>query len=207
MVFFDFQKPNSSEELEPWQLRKKATQASKEGDFEKAISLERKALTGTGSYEPVKVRLRLARFIQQAGRNDEGWSYFNKLLATWSSYPEVLPIDYSQIYDSMRLFLQREGKTLLAVRFGVISYYYWCIGLSKQKRIGELNTDSQKEVVSKKLKPIVNKAKCVNLLDPIVDCLIEHLQTLPKVQVSKLIAQIDQLLSIDESNEDRLDDL
>ncbi len=50
--------------------------------------------------------------LQKAGRNDEAWSEFNRLITT--GYPGqigglVLPMDHSQIYDK-NAAISTEGK-------------------------------------------------------------------------------------------------
>lgn len=116
-------------------LLKKATSKKKEGDFDNAIKLLKlayKEISKGPMVYPVDTFLRLPLYLQAAKRNDEAWREFNFLLT--KGYPnqmsdlEFIPMDHSIIYDKMRLFLQREGKPELAIKFGIFSFLSWAIG-------------------------------------------------------------------------------
>lgn len=52
-------------------------------------------------------------------------------------HPDVAPMERSKIYDTMRLFAQREGKHSLAIRLDALSKLSWAIGLHKQGRLSK----------------------------------------------------------------------
>jgi hypothetical protein len=117
------------------ELLKVATQKRDAGDINAAIELLRRAYSEIASSHvsyPVSTFLRLPLYLQEAGCAGEAWKEFESLLT--HAYPnqlrnsEVLPMEHSQIYDKMRLFLQREKRFDLAVRFGILSYMSWAVG-------------------------------------------------------------------------------
>src|SRR5258708_2090283 len=97
------------------ELLKQATRERDEGNLDAAVETLRRAYGEIAqSYVAYSVDtfLRLPLYLQKAGRNDEAWREFNLLLTR--GFPnqiqnlELLPMEHSQIFDKMRLFLQRE---------------------------------------------------------------------------------------------------
>ena len=126
--FFNPQ-PAKTENFSASDLLKMATEKRNAGDINAAIELLRKAYVEIGNDSivySVSTFLRLPLYLQQAGHTDEAWREFNLLLTRGFpkqvTNPALLPMEHCQIYDKMRLFLQREKKFDLAVRFGVLSY-------------------------------------------------------------------------------------
>ncbi len=120
----------STEHEQARQLFKDATAASAE-DPDKAIALFRKACDQaalTSVDHGIDVYLRLPRYLQEAGKSEEGWREFNNLLV--KGYPNMLEGNRtrhymeSAVYDKMRLFLQREKRTAEAVVFGAKSIIF-----------------------------------------------------------------------------------
>src|SRR5690625_2403268 len=113
-----------------------ATQKKKEGNFDEAIQHLKEAykVIGKGriNYD-IKTLLRLPKYLQLADRSDEAWSEFNKLLSeVYSNRNDnivIQHIDASIIYDSMRLFLQREKKHKQALVFFALR--------SEERRVGK----------------------------------------------------------------------
>lgn len=110
-------------------LLREATALKEAGDIDGAIAKLRSAYAeiakGKTDYT-INTFLRLPIYLKSAKRNDDAWREFNLLLS--KSYPNQ-PVqpgarEYSEsvIYDKMRLFLQREGKNVIAVRYGILSY-------------------------------------------------------------------------------------
>jgi ribosomal protein S20 len=187
---------------EPNTLLKEATAKRKAGDLENAIKLLRDAYKeiGKGSViYPVNIFLRLPLYLQEAKRNDEAWREFNLLLRkgypNQMSNPEIIPMDHSIIYDKMRLFLQREGKSILAVRFGIFSYLSWAIGLYRQKRDDELKTYTSKETLRNTVKKLLKKAKKENLLEKLCPVVEEQIEYLPNIDFGELAKRIDGIIS------------
>jgi tetratricopeptide (TPR) repeat protein len=165
-------------------LLKDATAQKQAGDIDKAIETLREAykeLTSSSSVYPINTYLRLPLYLQQAGKNDEAWGEFNKLILwvnTKPRYsPEMTPIDQSIIWDKMRLFLQREGKYTYAIQFAVWSYVSWGVGFYKQQRDGELLTYKTEANIKEALLPIIKKANKQNYINEIVKVVSEYLNT------------------------------
>jgi len=147
-------------------LLKKATEFQKKGEMEKAIRLLRQAYTEIERSKiiyPVQTFLRLPMYLQEHRKTDEAWGEFNRLIM--EGYPNqmkdpgLIPMDHSIIYDKMRLFLQREGKNDLAVRFGIFSHIYWAIGLHKQARRRELEEQLSSEALRELVQKLLKKPK------------------------------------------------
>lgn len=179
-------------------LMKEATVLKKEGDIDQAIvkindaykEAEKKGLTLT-----VNDYLKLPPYLQLAGRNDEAWGFFNKLIQTSSSDPMSL----SQIYDKMRLFRQREKAHTDAVKYAVLSNLYRCLGLHQQvssmgwkDRQDEL--DDCRSSIDKGYEKYLKKANASHLEKELQNIISLHVKTFPRVKTSELIKDIDKLL-------------
>jgi len=187
---------------DPDALLKEATAKKNAGDLENAIKLLRKAYKEIGkgaTIYPINTFLRLPLYLQEAKRNDEAWREFNFLLAkgypNQMNNPELVPMDHSIIYDKMRLFLQREGKTELAVRFGILSYFSWAIGLYRQERKDELKTYTSRETFEETIKKLLKKAKKENLIEKINRIVEEQIKCLPNIDLGELARRIDGVIS------------
>lgn len=148
------------------QLLKDATAQKKTGDLNGAIATLRTAyaeIAKTKIEYGVETFLRLPMYLQEAGRNDEAWAEFNKM--TTGGYPipainhsEVGPMMLGQIYDKMRLFLQREKRYVEAVRHAVLSEAYFALGYARQKRGEEYAVHTSADTLQKRLGPLLKKA-------------------------------------------------
>ncbi len=146
----------------------------------------------------LSVLFRLPLYLQKAGRNDEAWREFNLLLT--HGFPnqiknlEVLPMEHSEIYDKMRLFLQREKKFDVAIRFGVLSYITWAIGLHRQKRKDELKFYVEQNNIEEDLIGVIKKAKKIELKSEIVNVVLTEIENLPNIDLGKLGRKIDRIV-------------
>ncbi|KKL69963.1 hypothetical protein LCGC14_2109700 [marine sediment metagenome] len=150
---------------DPARLLHEATQKKERGDIDGAIEslqVAYSAIIKTTMDHTVQTFLRLPLYLQQAGKPDEAWAEFNKLLV--SGYPNQLedrdlwPMTRSQIYDKMRLFLQRENRPDEAIRFGIFSYLSWGEGLDAQGRLTELRQHRSVKSIEKRLGALLKKA-------------------------------------------------
>lgn len=183
---------------DPDTLLKEATAKRKVGDLENAIKLLREAYKeiGKGSIiYSVDTFLRLPLYLQEAKRNDEAWREFNLLLTkgypNQMNDPELIPMYHSIIYDKMRLFLQREGKSELAVRFGIFSYLSWAIGLYRQKRNDELRVYALRENFEETIRKLLKKAKKEDLVEKVSTIVEEQIKRLPNIDFGELAKRID----------------
>jgi len=186
---------------DPDTLLKEATAKRKAGDLENAIKLLKDAYKeiGNGStIYPVNTFLRLPLYLQEAKRNDEAWREFNLLLTkgypNQMNNPELIPMDHSIIYDKMRLFLQREGKSELAVKFGIFSYLSWAIGLYRQKRKDELKAYTSRETFEETIRKLLKKAKKEDLVEKISAIIEEQIKRLPNIDFGELAKRIDGII-------------
>ena len=193
--------PAKTETFSASDLLKMATEKRDAGDLDEAVELLRKAYAEIGndyvSYS-VSTFLRLPLYLQQTGRNDEAWREFNLLLTR--GFPnqiqnlELLPMEHCQIYDKMRLFLQREKKFDLAVRFGLWSYISWAVGLHRQKRKAELEGYIDRDNIEENVVALLKKAKKLNLKDELVDVVEAETKALPNIDFGKLGRKIDEIV-------------
>ena len=117
----------SAEEERIRELMKAATALS-DTDPNAAVETFRKAaalIPQTETDYTVAPFLRVPRYLQQAGRQEEAWEEFQQLLK--GGYPNMQQGKgawhqmESAVYDKMRLFLQREKRPGEAVQYGVRS--------------------------------------------------------------------------------------
>jgi len=179
-------------------LLKEATSKKKSGDLDNAIKLLREAyreISNGSIIYSVDTFLRLPLYLQEAKRNDEAWREFNLLLTegypNQMNDPELIPMDHSIIYDKMRLFLQREGKTELAIRFGVFSFLSWAIGLFRQKRKDELETYTSRENIEETVRKLLKKAKKENLVEQVITIVEEQISHLPHIDFEGLAKSLE----------------
>jgi hypothetical protein len=134
----------------------------------------------------------------QAGRSDEAWREFNLLLTIgfpnqlWQ--PEFLPMERCEVYDKMRLFLQREKKFDLAVRFRIWSCISWAVGLHRQKRNAELKYYISRGNIEANVITLLKKAKKLDLKNELVDIVIGETKQLPNVDFAALGRRIDTII-------------
>lgn len=186
---------------DPDTLLKEAIDKRKAGDLENAIKLLREAYKEIGKRSiiyPVDTFLRLPLYLQEAKRNDEAWREFNILLTkgypSQMNNPELIPMDHSIIYDKIRLFLQREGKSELAVRFGIFSYISWAIGLYRQKRNDELGAYVSRGSFENTIRKLLKKAKKEDLVEKISSIVEEQIKRLPNIDFGELAKGVDGII-------------
>ena len=121
-------------------LLKAATRLKEEKRYDDAIATLRQAfdeIAKEGERHSISTYLRLPMMLQLAGRRD-AWREYNRLLkcnVTWMGVDsQIGPMEHSQVYDKMRLMLQREGKHRSAVAMGIFAHISWVIGLKRQRR-------------------------------------------------------------------------
>ncbi|MEO8165929.1 MAG: hypothetical protein ABI619_11100 [Betaproteobacteria bacterium] len=182
-------------------LLKQATVQKRGGDIEAAIRTLRLAYKqiarGITTYS-VGTFLRLPLYLQEAGRNDEAWAEFNRLII--EGYPNQLrdfsvqTMEHSKIYDKMRLFLHREGKNDEAIVFGVLSMLAWARGLHLQKRKGELAKLVSRNCIEATLKPLLKKAKKTARSDELVVLIVHEVRDHSHLDLSGAAKRIRELI-------------
>ena len=184
---------------DPAKYLREATSKKKAGDMDSAIKSLREAykiISKTSINYTIDTYLRLPLYLQQAGKNDEAWSEFNRLLA--EGYPnqmkirELIPMDQSAIYDKMRLFLQREKKPRESVKFGVFSHLSWALGLHYQERKKELREHISKASIESMLEGLLKKAKKHEITKELVKVVMSEIKDFPDINLSSIGKQIDQ---------------
>ncbi len=127
------------------ELFKLATAVRQAGDLERAITIEKHAIICAESEDVdygIKQYSRLPKLLQEAGRGKEALPVFEWLLGR--GFPagrnpqNVEPMILGDVFDTMRLFWQREDKHDLAMVYGVLSLLGRVRGLVLQGRNDEL---------------------------------------------------------------------
>jgi len=137
-----------------------------------------------------EVFTRMPMYLQKAGRDSEGWQELLNLQA--NGYPnqctdfEILPMTTSSILDKMRLFLQRTNNYDEAVKYGILSYISWAIGLFRQHRIDELRIMAQKGEIEELLSTLLKKTKLVARKKELVYMISSNLVNVSQVELKKV---------------------
>lgn len=160
--------------MTPEECFKEATRLKKEGRFDEALAKLREGyalVPGTGMEYSIEVYLRLPAFLQLAGREEEAWEEFHRILSEgpFSKHgPGLVEIERSTVFDKMRLFLQRIGKPDMAVAYGLCKEFSWANGRRLQaeeeealaaKRVAEVAEYATKEDVESFRKHVFDIAK------------------------------------------------
>lgn len=145
-------------------LFKEATQLKKSGNWDDAIQTLRQAYEtarGEGVSFGADTYLKLPKYLYEAGRSDEAWSEYNRML-----YEGVdgrgLDSDFSdttlsQIYGAMAGQLKKGKKFHESVIYQAVAALSWEKSMLQQNRKSELNIDSLEKSIEQTLKK--NKAK------------------------------------------------
>jgi len=187
---------------DPSKLLKEATAAKQSGNLCEAISLLRTAYKGISKGDldyGTKTFLRLPLYLHEANRQEEAWNEFNDLL--YKGYPnqsndaQLIPMNHSEIYDKMRLFLQREGKNDEALKYGIFSHLSWATGLFLQKRRSEFKDFISAETLEDIVLKLLKKAKKTNLSEKISGLVKHEVKNIPHVDFDALGTKIKDVLS------------
>lgn len=190
-------------QADPRDLLPRATEYKKAGDLNRAIATLRKAYAGIaagGISYPVETFLRLPMYLQAAGRRDEAWAEFMRLLE--EGYPNQPPHDASRwmdratIYDKMRLFLQREGRMLEAVKYAVLSYLASIRGNALQTTPVFLPEYSDVATVPARVEEWLRKTDRPDLAPQLVEVVSAELRHPEAVDVEQVASRLDQVLNL-----------
>lgn len=192
---------DSYEKSEADKLLERATQKKQDGDLDGAIQCLRDAYVEIAKEDigyGVETFLRLPMYLQAAGKNDEAWGEFNRMIV--EGYPnqmkdrDLIPMDSSVIHDKMRLFLQREGRKDAAVRFGAMSHMYWAMGLNLQGRMDELKEHIGDERLRKEFSRLLKRAKKEDKLEDILKVFNRFAKTLPRIPMGDFAREMDKTI-------------
>ncbi len=147
----------------------------------------------------VNTFLRLPLYLQEAKKPEEAWKEFNNLLAkgfvNQLNNPDLVPMYNSEIYDKMRLFLQREGRNSEAEKYGVFSHFSCATGLFLQKRTSEFKDLISAKTLEDKVLKLLKKAKKPNLSEQISSLIKHEVKNIPNIDYGTLSKKIDKVIS------------
>lgn len=192
-----------NEELKIFELRRQATQYEQSGELDKAlVCLEESSqfAKNLGFDLSLDDQLRYANYLQLAGQNDRAWSEYNRILSLFPADHDALGI----IYDKMRLFLQHENKSQLAVKFGLLAYIYNASAFSQRMKANNFDLGEtprarfehifSDEGINECCESLLKKAKQADLLSKLIIVLGTHLNGLPKIDAKEIAAQTEELV-------------
>jgi hypothetical protein len=188
------------------ELLRGASQADYDAEFDRAIGLLRAAyveIAKTGFDYTVKTFLRLPAYLQHAGKGREAWQEFDRLLAVgypgMRQDPVMLPMTRSEIYQSMRLFLQRERRPVLAVGFEILAYVRRADSFRRQKRRREVGYMRAKSAIAEALRHHLKRAQRPDALSALTDYVRERLRFQPDLPDDFMLQQIRAMLGMTET--------
>ena len=180
------------------ELLKRATALKKQSRMHDAVEGLRAAYkeiaAGQTEYS-VATFLRLPAYLAEAGRDDEAWGAFNRLLA--EGYPHQSKdaggraMDEATIYDKMRLFLQRRGKPEHAVKYGVFALVQNQLSLRLQRRSRE---GALKDEVDERITKLMRKADREGDSAAVTNIVWPVLQNVRSADLFQLGHEVDRLL-------------
>ena len=197
---------------DPTLLLKLATKKKKEGDLEGAIEILKKAymeMEKQGMPPSPEEKIRLAMYLEKAGRNDEGWRELNKIgmeIGWPNSLREEIPAAsvFSILYDKKRLFLQREGKHKYAVQMGVFSYLFWALSRYLLYMDSDLSIDikdfkeyTSDENMEKYLLKLLKKAKKEDVLPQLMNIVRRQIKKMPNIDLTAAGKEVNLLMKGD----------
>lgn len=119
---------------------KKATSLKNSGDIESAIKELEKLFSLSDPYDyngvPMSSYLRYPMYLDSAGRHDEAWREFNKLIEIAIARSGI--VELSEIYDKMRLVCYRQKKYVDSIMYCSLA------GLYRLKRTNKYKNDEIK---------------------------------------------------------------
>ncbi len=202
-------------------LLKNATAYKRNNEYEKAIEEIKKAyaiMDNNPEYYGIDPYLKLPRYLQQTGRNDEGWKELNNLL----NKINIMSINYGVkmnfyaiVYNQMKVFLQREKNHKEAILMSVYSYYFSVFGSyyhiqenNQRKRNFKyeiLTEDDNFDFGYSELTTVDNvNQRFLNLLKRIKkeenyvrfeEIIMNHLNNVPNIDFVKIKKEIEDLIS------------
>ena len=180
---------------------KEAGQLKDADDIEGAIRMLRRAyeeIKRDKALYPIDTFLRLPLYLQQAGKAKDSWQEFTNLL--FHGYPNqprdpaLVAQDRGKIFETMRHFHDRDGRSDIAAVYGFFSQV--CKGLSVHKngRKQELKSWFTKEACSEYVEGLNKYPGNLGHLQPIKLAIIEELRRYPDVDFDRLSDKIDRAL-------------
>ncbi len=174
------------------QLLKDATQKKKNGDLPGAIECLKSAykiMCDDPEWFSAEGACRLPMYLNLNKQNQEAWDTFLDIIKRSDRY------SFSTVYGKMRLFLQRTGKPLEAVKYGVFSYL-------ADMANGYLNNEEAKEyggspvqTISKmpmeEIEKLLKKAKRPELATEIKIIADKYFKQIPDINFVELSKELD----------------
>jgi hypothetical protein len=149
------------------------------------------------SVAPAAVRLRSAVLMHRFGRKSEAWEMFRRLLEDPSACgdPAVRPIVQSEIYNRMRMALEREGCVQGAVTPAVLAYVlrvFYVTDLGREHEAAQLRTPERFE---KHFAPLLTRARLTAHLTALRTLVLSRLKSDEGRNLGRLADDVEQLLA------------
>lgn len=182
-----------------YDVAKAGVAAKRSGNLDRAIELTREALrlerqsNDKPNYEWI---LRLAMYLQAAGRPDESWQELEALhqhFAQKQASPSVW-IVLSRIEDKQRLVLQREGRHVEAITPGIQSLLSHACATRELGSRPDFEQIATREAITKQVAPLLDRAGRPDALDDIVDLVTAHLARIPRRDPGEIALEVTTIL-------------
>jgi hypothetical protein len=159
-------------------------------DFGQAASREQGAsIFETYDWETF---LELPMSLHEAGRREEAWRELDRLKTQAAA---LLPAPracaaMSDIQDTERLLLQRDGLPVQAVALGLESMLSWAKSLYLQRRLPELAEYCAVGNVRGRVLPLLLRARLDSMLGPVTQIALKALAEIPNERAGVLRAEL-----------------
>ena len=176
-------------------LLKEATQKKKASDLPGAIKCLKSAyniMCDDPDWFSVGSACKLPLYLQQNKQEQEAWETFLDIVKRCDHYA------LSTAYDKMRLFLQRSGKPVEAVKYGIFSHLVdMASGYMVNKEIkkdGGYENRTLSEMSSGEIESLLKKAKKTDLLSEIETIVNKYSAKIPKINFVELDKELHTVL-------------
>lgn len=135
--------------------------------------------------------------LHREGQHDAAWSELNRCvqLATSCPYLGVAPMLVGEVYDKMRLCLQRERRFAEAVPLRVLSYCYQAQGFYLQSRWQEFNNLNGRMSFTDRLSKDLKKAGALDSLEALYVLATDAIRMFPRLEGSEIRKRATDIVS------------
>jgi len=177
-------------------LLKEATQRKKSDDLAGAIACLKSAykiMCEKPEWFSAESACRLPMYLCENKQVQEGWDTFIDICKRSDRY------SISVVYNKMRLFLQRTGKPLNAVKYGIFSCLAEMVNGYLNNEVAKKNGGCQVQIISTmsedEIEKLLKKAKRAEITSNVKNIVDKYFDQIPKVDFTELGKELDSLFS------------
>ena len=177
-------------------LLKDATQKKKDGDLPGAIDCLKSAykiMCENPEWFSAESACRLPMYLNENKQSQEAWDTFRDIVKRSDRY------SFSVVYNKMRLFLQRAGNPLEAVKYGVFSYLAdmanGYLNNEKAKEYGGGPVQTLSAMPTEEIEKLLKKAQKPELSAEIKNIADKYFKQIPEVNFVELSNELDAVFN------------